>query len=88
MKLTITHASMTYSREEGYVGKLHFEADGHLHPYEITLHRKRGKDWSYGLFFVNEPGREEDIFAVEDYLEEDDEAFEGLIDAAMQTLEK
>jgi predicted RNase H-like HicB family nuclease len=86
MKMTIIEAAMTYSKEDGYVGKVQFQVDTHKYPYEIALHSKKGKEWSYGLFFLNEPGAEEDIFAVEDYLEENDEAFEQLVEAARKAL--
>ena len=54
------------------------------------LHCKaqRGKnDWSYALHFLQESGKEEDIEAVEDLLEED-EWFDMLVDAAQKNLVK
>jgi hypothetical protein len=82
MEMNIIKAAMSYSKEDGHVGKVEFEVKGHKEPYEITLHSKKGNDWSYGLFFLKQPGSEEEILAVEDWLEEDDEAYDRLVEAA------
>lgn len=86
MEFTILSAEMSHSEEEGYTGKVAFAVAGHKEPYEMTLHSKKGKDWSYGLLFLKQPGDEEEIVAVEDWLEEDDEAYEQLVEAALNTL--
>jgi hypothetical protein len=86
MDMHILSASMTYSKEDGYVGKVTFEVKGHREPYEITLHSKHKRDWSYGLFFLKESGIEDEIMAVEDWLEEDDDAYDALIQAALDAL--
>lgn len=86
MELKLLNARMEFSEADGYVGKVAFEVDGHKEPYEIVLHSKRGKEWSYGLFFLNQPGDEDQILKVEDWLEEDDDAYYKLIDAAKKTL--
>nr|WP_175532270.1 hypothetical protein [Paenibacillus sp. yr247] len=86
--IEILKASMEHSKEEGYIGHVEFRVEGHEHPYEITLQSKRGKDdWSYALHFLQESGKEEDIEAVEELLE-DDEWFDKLVDAAQKTLVK
>lgn len=86
MDMRILSANMTYSKEDGYVGKVEFTVEGHKQPYEIALQSKSKKDWSYGLFFSRESGDEDEILAVEDWLEEDDEAFDRLVQAARDTL--
>jgi len=86
--IKVLDASMTYSKEDGYIGKVAFEYERHKLPYEITLHSKNGKEWSYGLFFLNESGSEDDIEEVEDLLEESDEWYDFLIDAAKSKLQK
>ncbi|MDQ0059805.1 hypothetical protein [Paenibacillus harenae] len=89
MQITILNAEMTYSKEEGYVGKVQFEAEGHTNPYEIALQSKRGtRDWGYGLFFLHESGKEEQLLALEEQLEEDDELFDQLVEAAKAKLDK
>nr|WP_144028408.1 hypothetical protein [Paenibacillus ferrarius] len=86
--IEVLQAHMEHSKEEGYIGKVEFKVEGHEHPYEITLHSKRGKDdWSYALNFLNESGKEEDIEAVEELLEED-EYFDKLVEAAQSSLTK
>jgi len=87
LPIGIIDASMTYSKEDGYVGKVQFRVDGHDNEYEITLHSKRGTDWGYGLFFLHESGKEEQLLALEDELEEDDELFDSLVQAAKDKLE-
>jgi hypothetical protein len=88
LPIDIIDASMTYSKEDGYVGKVQFRVEGHLNEYEITLHSKRGSEWGYGLFFFNESGKEEQLLALEDELEENDELFDQLVQAAKDKLEK
>ncbi|MCY9662106.1 hypothetical protein P5G65_17080 [Paenibacillus chondroitinus] len=84
----ILKANMAYSKAEGYLGHVQFSVEGHEHPYEITLQSLRGKDdWSYALNFLSESGKEEDIEAVEELLEED-EWFDLLVNAGLQVLEK
>ncbi|MGN7453695.1 hypothetical protein ACTHPH_02635 [Paenibacillus pasadenensis] len=85
MEWKLIHAEMTRTDEDGFVGKVQFEVPGHKKPYEIALQSKKGKDWAYGLFFLNEAGPEEEIEQVEEELEEDDELYEALIEAARST---
>lgn len=88
ININVLEAAMTYSKEDGYVGKVHFGVEGHANEYEITLHSKRGKEWGYGLFFLHESGKEEQLNALEDLIEEDDELFDFLVDTAKEKLEK
>ncbi|MGO4544025.1 hypothetical protein AB4Z29_04440 [Paenibacillus sp. 2TAB23] len=88
INVKVLEATMTYSKEDGYVGKVHFGVEGHKNEYEIALHSKRGKEWGYGLFFLHESGKEEELLALEDLLEEDDELFDFLIETAKEKLEK
>lgn len=86
--ITIIKANMEHSKAEGYLGHVQFSVEGHEHPYEITLQSMRNKDdWSYALNFLSESGKEEDIEAVEELLEED-EWFDLLVNAGLQVLEK
>ncbi|MDQ6421616.1 hypothetical protein RB620_19500 [Paenibacillus sp. LHD-117] len=85
--IEIIDASMTYSKEDGYVGKVQFRVENHVNEYEMTLHSKRGTEWGYGLFFLHESGKEEQLLALEDELEENDELFDLLVQAAKDKLE-
>jgi hypothetical protein len=87
MKINILGAEMRRT-EDGYVGSVRFEVEGHRQPYEAALHSKDGKDWAYGLFFMSRSGSERDIDRVEAYLEENDEAFDMLVEAARRTLKE
>ncbi|RAP77591.1 hypothetical protein [Paenibacillus montanisoli] len=88
MNITITHAAMTHDKENGYRGIVQFDAEGHKHPYEVTLQLNsiRGTTWDYSLRFAKDPGSEEEINQVEAAIEQDDDLFDSLIDAAAQTL--
>lgn len=88
MKITIIHAEMTHDKENGYRGGVQFEAEGHKHPYEITLQLNslRGTTWDYSLRFAKEPGPEEQINEMETAIETDDDLFDMLIDAAAETM--
>ena len=88
MKLNIMDARLTFAKEDGYVGYVHFEAEGHKQAYEMTLQKKNGKEWSYGLFFLNASGDEEQLYQVEELIEESDETFDELVDAAKRTLDE
>lgn len=87
MDITILNASMRKS-EEGYAGTVQFRVEGHAIPYEMTLFSEKGDDYEYGLHFLNESGSEEQISKVEEYLEESDDAFYRLIQAAEASLAK
>ncbi|GAA3410293.1 hypothetical protein ACFFNY_22085 [Paenibacillus hodogayensis] len=86
MDWDIFDAEMTYSPEEGYAGKVSFALHGQRSGYEITLLSKKGLEWSYSLNFARESGSEEEIEATEQRLEEDDELFDALIEAAKSKL--
>lgn len=82
LEILIEQAQMNFNKEDGYIGKVEFRVEGHKQPYEITLFSKRGKEWMYSLNFLHEAGDEEEIMALEEFIEEDDECFDGLIAAA------
>ena len=87
MKWDITDADMTHTEEHGYVGKVLFALEGHRSGYEVTLHSKKGKEWSYSLNFARESGIEKEIEAAEVLLEEDDDFFDAVVEAARSKLQ-
>ncbi|TMV48142.1 hypothetical protein FE783_19520 [Paenibacillus mesophilus] len=87
MKWEIIDAEMVYSKEEGYLGKVRFSLEGQRSRYEITLQSKKGNEWSYSLNFTEESGIEAEIEAAEERLEEDDELFDALVEAAKAKLQ-
>jgi hypothetical protein len=88
LKIIIQKAKMTHSKEDGYVGNVEFLVESHKEAYEITLYSKNTNEWSYGLHFLNASGSEEEIYAVEELLDDNDEYFDQLVDAAMASLEE
>lgn len=83
LKKNLLHAEMAYSEQDGYLGRVRFEVEGHLQPYELTLQSdKRWDDWNYSLHFMSESGKEQDIEIVEQALETDDDFFDDLVEAA------
>ncbi len=87
MDINILSAAMEHTEEEGYRGTVKLELEGHRRPYEVTLLSKKGKTWDYSLNFAGEPGPEEQIAEAEAALEEDDDLFDRIIDAAMNRLQ-
>ncbi|MCM3745851.1 hypothetical protein M3223_00645 [Paenibacillus pasadenensis] len=86
MEWEMIFAEMSYNKEDGYVGKVQFQVKGHKQPYEMALQSKKGKDWAYGLFFKDKAGPEEEIELVEEELEENDEMYDALVEAARSAL--
>jgi hypothetical protein len=87
-KFQVIDAKMEYDQENGYVGTVAFQFANHKYPYEVTLYSKKGKQWMYGLHFMREPGNEEDLLAMEEFIEEHDEYYDFLIETAKKTLQK
>ena len=85
MELIISSAKMEQG-EEGFLGRVTFTVHGHQAAYEMVLQSKKGKDWGYSLNFLAESGKDGEIEVVEAYLEENDDAFDQLVDAAMKEL--
>ncbi|MBB6669233.1 hypothetical protein H7C19_00870 [Cohnella nanjingensis] len=79
---------MSRDETEGFVGRVLFEVEGHQAPYEIILQSKKGKEWSYSLLFASQSGDDEEIEAVDDELDEDDELFGRLVQAAKISLDE
>jgi hypothetical protein len=85
MNIAIKQANISKDSEGAFLGKTVFEVEGHEQPYEITFYSKKGRDWDYSLHFHLEPGDEEKLLAVDAYIEESDEAFDSLLDAALDS---
>ncbi|WP_123040717.1 hypothetical protein [Cohnella candidum] len=88
MNAKITSAEMAYNERDGYFGRVRFEVEGHKQPYELTLQSdKRMDDWNYSLNFLSESGVEQQIEAVEQAIEENDDFFDDLVEAAVNAME-
>lgn len=86
MELELISAVMDKQEDQSYLGKTIFRVTGHKRDYEITFYSKKGKDWDYSLHFANESGDEDQLSAIDTRIEEDDEWFDTLLDAALDTL--
>ncbi|MBW4840180.1 MAG: hypothetical protein KZY74_12345 [Paenibacillaceae bacterium] len=85
-ELKIVRAEMKREEDGSYLGKTVFEVNSHKAGYEITFFSTKGKDWDYSLHYAGEPGIEEQLLEVDARLEEDDDWFDTLLDAALDTL--
>ncbi|MDO7904857.1 hypothetical protein Q5741_00350 [Paenibacillus sp. JX-17] len=86
MKLTIMNASMKRDDEGAYLGQTIFQAEGYQSTFEITFFSKRGKEWDYSLHFTGDSGVEEEMLAVDALVEENDDVYDELLDAAWNKL--
>ncbi|KAA9004172.1 hypothetical protein F4V43_12305 [Paenibacillus spiritus] len=88
MKTDIIRADMTRDEAGSYLGHTVFRLEGHEAAYEITLFSKKGKEWDYALNFAEESGDEEQFLRADSLIEEDDELFDRLLDAALEMQEE
>lgn len=86
MILNIITAEMNKQEDGSYIGKTVFQVETHKVNYEVTFFSKRGHDWDYSLHFAGEPGDEEQLLLVDAHIEQNDEAFDSLLDAAWNNL--
>lgn len=86
MELNIIKADMQRQEDGTYIGRTVFQVPSHKANYEITFFSKKGNDWDYSLHYADEPGIEEQFLLVDERIEEDDEWFDRLLDAAWETL--
>jgi len=82
LELEVIHANMERNEDKRFIGKVHFKVEGHKEPYELTLESKNMKDWGYSLHYLHESGPDGEIEALDRYLDEDEAAFELLVQAA------
>lgn len=85
MNMKIVQAEMHREEDGSYLGKTIFQIESHKADYEITFFSKHRRDWDYSLHYAKEPGIEEELLAVDERIEQDDEWFDALLDAAWNT---
>ncbi|MEF2967193.1 hypothetical protein V3851_15250 [Paenibacillus sp. M1] len=88
MKPNILEASMRKDEEGALLGRTVFEVEGHKAAYEITFYSKKGQEWDYSLNYASESGIEAEFLSVDERVEQDDDFFDALLDAAWDTLEE
>jgi hypothetical protein len=86
MAVQVINASLTHDGEKSYTGRVQFQVEGHDQPYEVALFSKNKRDWDYSLMFAKESGSEENMLLMEEMLENDDDLFDTLVDAAINSL--
>jgi hypothetical protein len=87
MNLEIVSAEMSRKEDKSYVGRTVFTLENHKAPYEITFFSTRGTEWDYSLSFAGEPGSEEQFLETDALLENDDDVYNQLLDAALDKQE-
>lgn len=87
MNVEIVKAELKREEDRSFIGRTVFTVEHHKLPYEITFFSKRGSEWDYSLSFAGEPGSEEQFLEVDTLLENDDDFFNQLLDAALDTQE-
>jgi hypothetical protein len=87
MSLEIVSAEMNRKEDRSYVGRTVFTLENHKAPYEITFFSTRGTEWDYSLSFAGEPGSEEQFLETDALLENDDDIYNQLLDAALDKQE-
>ncbi|AIQ36061.1 MULTISPECIES: hypothetical protein [Paenibacillus] len=87
MNLEIVSAEMSRKEDKSYVGRTIFTLENHKAPYEITFFSTRGTEWDYSLSFAGEPGSEEQFLETDALLENDDDIYNQLLDAALDKQE-
>lgn len=83
MNIEIIRAEMRREDEKSYIGTTVFRAVGEKSIYEVTFMSKNGKDWDYSLHFTEQSGDEEELLRMDELLENDDDVYDKLLDAAL-----
>ncbi|WP_318245285.1 hypothetical protein [Paenibacillus gallinarum] len=86
MSYNIIRASMHRDEEKHWLGNTVFTIGESKTEYEISFFSKNGKDWDYSLHFAAEPGVEEEFLQLDARLEEDDDLYNDLLDAAIDSI--
>lgn len=73
---------MERNEDKRFIGRVNLRVENHKQPYEVILDSKNMKDWGYALYFLRESGPEEEIDALDAYLDEHEEVFERMVQAA------
>ncbi|WP_397330595.1 hypothetical protein [Paenibacillus polymyxa] len=84
VNIEIISAEMRREGEKGYVGNTVYRTEGEKSVYEITFMSKNGKDWDYSLHFTEQSGDEEELLRMDELLENDDDLYNQLLDAALE----
>ncbi|WP_442956182.1 hypothetical protein [Paenibacillus sp. USHLN196] len=84
VNIEIISAEMRREDEKSFVGNTVFRTEGGKSVYEITFMSKNGKDWDYSLHFTEQSGDEDELMRMDELLENDDDLYNQLLDAALE----
>ncbi|WP_415841437.1 hypothetical protein [Paenibacillus xylanexedens] len=84
VNIEIISTEMRREGEKGYVGNTVYRTEGEKSVYEITFMSKNGKDWDYSLHFTEQSGDEDELLRMDELLENDDDLYNQLLDAALE----
>lgn len=87
-EVQIKQAEMKRGEDGAYMGQVVFTLAGNQSSYEVVLYSKKGKEWDYSLHYAEGPRSEEEMLAVDARLEEDDDLFDMLLEAAQASLQE
>lgn len=88
MTLHVQQATLAQQDDNAFTGNVVFKLEGYNSLYEISFFSKNGRDWDYSLHFTAQSGNEEEYLKLDAQLEHDDELFDALLDAALQSAEQ
>jgi hypothetical protein len=83
IQLTVVETAMIRKPNGEYSGYTRFQANQAATIYELSLASDDGKDWMYNLHFTANSGTDELMDEVSNWIDENDEAFDELLQAAL-----
>lgn len=86
-KATVISATMRQEEDGSFLGQAVFKMEGQKSAFEISFFSKKGKEWDYSLHYAEGERIEEELLAIDELLEEDDDLFDILLDAARDTMD-
>jgi hypothetical protein len=86
MKLHVIEARMEQDKDRSYSGFVRFRTDSGETVYELSLGSKDGGEWLYNLHFTEASGNDEQMDAVSELIDEDDEIFDELLQSALNNV--
>ncbi|MFB5265552.1 hypothetical protein ACE41H_01930 [Paenibacillus enshidis] len=87
-EVQIKQAELKKGEDGTYTGHVIFSLEGNQSSYEVLLYSKKGKKWDYSIHFAEGRRSEEEMLAVDARLEEDDNLFDLLLEAAQASLQE
>jgi hypothetical protein len=87
IRFTVVEAAMIRNPKGEYSGFTKFQANQAPTIYELSLASDDGNDWMYNLHFTENSGTDELMDQVSNWIDENDEAFDELLQAALDNVQ-